>query len=164
MHVHNKDIFEESQILSRFTDYPVPFDRSNYAAAYDYTIKRYISECYELKDNPKSKYFGTESGKPAIIVLCTDWHDARTIYNTSIRKLTNKWGLPLVEFDKYIGFTKGSPHPVTTKQQSLLYSPDKQIINGVEYGWHPERGHDKYIQRRMASVFVELMKKVLPLK
>lgn len=163
MQVHNRDVFDESQLLSNYKDYTVPFDRTNYAKAYDYVIKRYISECYELKDNPKSKYYGTKTGKPAVIILCTDWHDARTTYNTAIRKLAEKWGLPLIEFDKYIGFSKNNPHPETGGQQSLLYAKDTQTIEGTKYGWHPDRGEDKYIQQRMASIFVDLMQKVLPL-
>lgn len=164
MQVHDRDVFDESQLLLNYKDYITPFDKSNYAAAYDYVIKRYLSECYELRNNPKSRYYKTKSGKPAVIVLCTNWHDARTIYNTSIRKLTQKWGLPLVEFDKYIGFSKNATHPVTGEQQSLLYAKDTQIIDGVLYGWHPLRGENEYIQQRMAAIFADLMRKVLPLK
>ena len=164
MQVHNRDVFDESKLLTKYTDYLVPFDRSNYAAVFDYVIKRYISECYELKNNPESKYFGTKSGKPAVIILCTHWHDGRVIYNTSVRKLATKWGLPLIEFDKYIGFSKDTPHPVTGEQQSLLYAKDTQTIDGVKYGWHPDRGEDKYIQQRMASIFTDMMRKVLPIK
>lgn len=164
MQVHNRDVFDQSQLMEDYTSYQVPFDRTNYAAAYDYVIKRFISECYQLKNNPKSKYFGTKCGKPAVIVLCTDWHDGRTIYNSSIRKLAAKWGFPLIEFDKYIGFSKNTPHPVTKGQTNMLYAKDTQKIDGVEFGAHPERGEDKYIQQRMASIFVDLMRKILPLK
>lgn len=164
MQVHEKDVFNESELLPAYTDYTIPFDRSNYAAAYDYVIKRYLTECYELRDNPQSKYYGSKSGKPAIIVLCTHWHDARKIYNTSIRQLAEKWGFPLVEFDKYIGFSKNVPHPVTGKQQSLLFTSDEQVTDGVTYGFHPKNGKNEYIQQRMAAVFVDVMKKVLPLK
>ena len=164
MQVHNRDVFDESQLLSNYKEYTLPFDRSNYARVFDYVIKRYISECYELKDNPKSTYYGTKSGKPVVIVLCTDWHDARVTYNTAIRKLAAKWGLPLVEFDKYIGFSKNSPHPVSGQQFSLLYSKDNQTIEGTKYGWHPDRGEDKYIQQRMAVIFADVMRKVLPTK
>lgn len=161
MQVHNRDVFDESQLLLNYKDYTTPFDRANYAKAFDYVIKRYISECYALKDNPKSKYYETKAGKPAVIVLCTDWHDARTTYNTSIRKLAEKWGLPLVQFDKYIGFSKNNPHPVTGEQQSLLYAQDSQTIEGTKYGWHPDRGEDQYIQQRMAAIFIDLMRKIL---
>lgn len=164
MHVHNRDVFDESQLLSDYKEYATPFDRTNYARAFDYVIKRYIGECYELKNNPKSTYYGTQAGKPAVIVLCTDWHDARITYNTAIRKLAQKWGIPLVEFDKQIGFSKNGPHPTTRQQFSLLHSKDNQTIEGTKYGWHPDRGEDKYIQQRMAAIFVETMRKVLPIK
>lgn len=164
MQVHNRDVFDETQLMPKYTDYATPFDRSNYAAAYDYVIKRYLSDCYNLKDNPKSKYYGTKFGKPANIVLCTNWHDARVTYNASIRKVAQKWGIPLVEFDNYIGFSKNVHHPVTNDQYSLLYSYDTQIIEGVKYGLHPDRGEDKYIQQRMAAIFANAMKNVLPIK
>ena len=164
MQVHNRDAFDESQLMVNYKDYPTPFDRSNYAKAFDYVIKRYITECYELKDNPDSKYYGTKNGKPAVIVLCTNWHDARITYNTSVRKLSEKWGIPLVEFDKYIGFSKNVPHPVTGEQPSLLFATDTQTIEGTKYGAHQDRGHDKYIQQKMASIYTDLMRKVLPTK
>lgn len=164
MQVHNRDVFDESQLLADYKEYVTPFDRSNYARVFDYVIKRYMSECYELKDNPQSKYYGTKAGKPAVIVLCTDWHDARITYNTAIRKLAAKWGLPLVEFDCYIGFSKNCLHPTTGQQFSRLYSKDTQTIEGTKYGWHPDRGEDKYIQQRMAAIFADLMRKVLPTK
>ena len=148
----------------KYTDYTTPFDRSNYAAAFDYVIKRYQSECYALKDDPKSKYYGTKSGKPAVIVLCTDWHDARTTYNAAIRRLAARWGLPLVEFDRNIGFSKDTPNPATGTQQSLLHAQDTQTIEGVAYGWHPQRGQDKYIQQRMAAIFTDTMRRILPAK
>jgi hypothetical protein len=99
-----------------------------------------------------------------VIVLCTDWHDARVTYNTSVRKLAEKWGLPLVEFDRYIGFSRNRVHPVTKEPHSLLYATDKQTINGVEYGWHPARGENSFIQQRMAAIFADLMQRVLPVR
>lgn len=164
MQVHNRDVCNPAGLKADYADYATPFDRSNYAAAFDYVIKRYQSECYALRDNPRSKYYGTKSGKPAVIVLCTDWHDARVTYNAAVRRLAAKWGLPLVEFDANIGFSRESPHPVTGEQQSLLYAQDTQTIEGVTYGWHPQRGEDKYIQQRMAAVFADTMRKILPLE
>lgn len=163
MQVHNRDVFDESQLKERYQDYAVPFDRSNYAAAYDYVIKRYLSECYQLKFDEHSRYYRTPGGKPVLIVLCTDWHDGRTVYNESIRKLAVKWGFPLVEFDANIGFSKNNIHPVTGEQISLLYAKDKQTIDGVSFGWHPYPGRKQYIQQRMAAIFLAVMKRVLPL-
>lgn len=164
MQVHNRDVFDSTQLKEKYTDYKLPFDRSNYAAAFDYVIKRYITECYELKNNPRSKYYKSATGKPAIIVLCTAWHDGRTIYNTSVRKLAAKWGLPLVEFDQYIGFSRNAPHPVTGQQTSLLYATDNEVIDGVKFGKHPIRGEQSYIQQRMAAIFQDTMLRILPLK
>lgn len=164
MQVHNRDVSATGGLKEKYTDYTTPFDRSNYAAAFDYVIKRYQSECYALKDDPKSKYYGTKSGKPAVIVLCTDWHDARTTYNAAIRRLAARWGLPLVEFDRNIGFSKDTPKPATGTQQSLLHAQDTQTIEGVAYGWHPQRGQDKYIQQRMAAIFTDTMRRILPAK
>lgn len=164
MHVHDKDVASELGLVENYTGYKTPFDRSNYAAAYDYVIKRYITECYNLKFDKGSKYYETPSGKPAVIILCTHWHDARTIFNPAIRKLAEKWGLPVVEFDKYIGFSKDVLHPVTGRQYSIIYSQNNEMVNGEEFGWHPQVGEDQYIQQRMGAIFADLMKKVLPLK
>lgn len=165
MHVHNMDVFENSELKENYTDYKVPFDRSNYAAAYDYVIKRYISDCYNLKFDKDSKYYNTQSGKPVIIILSTHWHDARPIYNESVRLLAQKWGFPVIEFDKNIGFSRNTPHPVNKLQMSRLYADDNtETIDGVVYGWHQLRGEDKFIQQHMAAIFVDTMKKVLPLR
>ena len=98
------------------------------------------------------------------IVLCTHWHDCRTVYNESIRKLAAKWGFPLIEFDKYIGFSKNVLHPVTGKPFSQLYSTDIQVTEGIAYGHHPIRGEQSYMQQRMAAIFVDSMNRILPIK
>lgn len=164
MQVHDRDVFDPSQLKPAWTDYETPFNKTNYAAAYDYVIKRYISECYALREKPGSRFYQTQSGKPPVIILCTHWHDARVTYNTTIRQLAAKWGLPLVEFDKNIGFSKDTPHPVTGKQVSLLYATDTQTTGGVTYGWHPKRGEDSYVQQRMAAIFADTLRRVLPVR
>lgn len=80
----------------------------------------------------------------------------------SVRKLAAKWGLPLVEFDANIGFSRHMPHPVTGGQISLIYADDTQVVNGVRVGWHPLRGKDQYIQRKMAAIFAARMSQLLP--
>lgn len=160
MQVHNQDVFDETGLKEKYTDYDSPFGRKDYSAAFDYVIKHYLTDCYNLKFDESSKYYNTSAGKPAVIVLCTDWHDGRVVYNTSVRKLASKWGLPVVEFDKHIGFSKNSLHPVTGEQISRLYAKDKQEIDGVAFGWHPERGEDKYIQRRMGAIFADTMRRI----
>lgn len=162
MQVHNREVADSPKLKAGWRDYATPFDRSDYAAAFDYVIKRYQDECYALREKQGSKYFGSKAGKPAVIVLCTDWHDARVTYNGSVRRLAERWGLPVVEFDKNIGFSKNSPHPVTGEQTSLLFATDTQKIDGVTYGWHPLRGEKSHIQRRMAAIFAERMAGLLP--
>lgn len=162
MHVVNRDVFDETELKTDYVDYTTPFDRSNYAAAFDYVIKRYLTECYQLKFDKASSYYNSPNGKPAVVILCTDWHDARTVYNTTVRKLAAKWGFPLIEFDRLIGFSDNISHPVTGERMSTLYSFDRKTIEGVEYGWHPNRGKDKYIQKRMSAIFADTMRKIFP--
>lgn len=162
MQVHDRDVFEDSQLKEEYTDYEIPFARDNYAAAFDYVVKRYLTECYSLKFDENSRYYNTRMGKPAVIVLCTDWHDGRVTYNTSVRRLAEKWGFPVVEFDRYIGFSKNSVHPVTKQQTSLLFTGDNQQIAGEKFGWHPENGKDSYIQRRMGAIFADTIRKIFP--
>ena len=165
MHVHERNVSDTVGLKKDYNDYPIPFDRSNYAAAYDYVIKKYITDCYNLKFDKSSKYYNTFAGKPAIIVFSTHWHDARPIFNNSIRQLGERWGIPVIEFDKYIGFSKNQLHPVTGQQTSILYTNNNtQEIKGETFGWHPSHGKGQYIQQRMAAIFVDMMKKVLPLK
>lgn len=165
MQVHEKDVANTTGLRENYTDYEVPFDRSDYAAAYDYVIKKYLTDCYNLKFDEKSKYYNTPFGKPAIIVLSTHWHDSRVIYNDAIRILADRWGFPVIEFDKNIGFSKSKVHPVTKEQMSKLFTNgNNETTHGVQHGWHPESGEDKYIQQRMAAVFADTMRKTLPLK
>ncbi len=164
MHVHDKDVFDETQLKEDYKDYETPFNRNNYAAAFDYVIKRYLAECYNLKFDENSAYYNTRHGKPAIIVFCTHWHNARVVYNSSVRKLADKWGFPVVEFDKYIGFSKNALHPVTREQISRMYAVDTEVNNGEIYGWHPENGADKYIQQRMAAIFADTLRKIFLFK
>lgn len=161
MQVHEKDVFEASQIKESYQDYTTPFTRENYAAAFDYVIKRYMAECYNLKFDEQSKYYNTRQGKPAVIILCTHWHDARVVYNSSVRQLAQKWGFPVVEFDNCIGFSKETLHPVTGEQVSRIFAVDTQKSNGEIFGWHPENGPDKYIQQRMAAIFADTMRRIM---
>ncbi|MCM1070953.1 MAG: DUF5040 domain-containing protein [[Clostridium] fimetarium] len=153
-HVHNQNVANEQWLKDKWEDYTNIASTTDYSVAYDYVIKRYIADCEGLKDNPESKYYGTEHGKPAKIMLCTHWHDARTTYNPAIRKLAEKWNLPLVKFDENIGFSRLDAE-TQADQPSLGFAHDTETIGGVKYGWHPLRGSNSYIQRRMAQIFVE---------
>ena len=170
MHVHNYNVYDGGILEDNFNNYVLPFDTTittneNYSRAYDYVIKKYRELCYNAKDNPSSKWYGSSHGKPCQIVLCTHWHDARVTFNSSIRKLAKKWGLPLVTFDENIGFTKVSPYSDGT-QISVWYAhanmPESymwtEVIDGVEYGWHQDRGREQYIQKRMGAIFANMVK------
>lgn len=159
MQVHNEAVANELTLKDNYKDYTLEQISTDYAAAYDYVIKRYKDDCYQQKNNPVSKYYGSENGKPAAIVLCTHWHDSRTIYNSDIRKLAVKWNLPLVKFDVNIGFTKDVL--MDGKQPSLQYASDTQTVDGVIYGQHPFRGRNQYIQQKMAQIFIAELENVL---
>lgn len=153
-HVHNQNVANEQWLKENWEDYTNIASTTDYSVAYDYVIKRYIADCKALKDNPESKYYGTENGKPVKIMFCTHWHDSRTTYNPAIRKLAAKWGFPLVKFDDNIGFSRLDA-ATPEEQPSLRFAHDTETIGGVKYGWHPLRGSNSYIQRRMAQIFVE---------
>lgn len=153
-HSHNQAVNNTANIKTDYNDYTFPItDRS---AQWDYVLKKYAADCYAARLNPDSRWYGTKYGKPYMVVVCTHWHDARTIFNDSIRELQKKWGFILCEFDTRIGFSKNQVHPVTGEQVSILHcdnpSGDTEVINGVTYGWHPTRDKGAWIQHQMASI------------
>ena len=167
MHVHNQDVYTSTELKDSYGDYenttffPVDWEYNDAAnmspaQAYDYVLKKYAADCYALKGNSNSKWHGQPMGKPVNVVCLTHWHDARTLFNDSIRLLKDKWGFALVELDKEIGFTKELLHPVTKEQVSLLYAVDTETVDGVVYGWHPDRtelnGEPPVIQQRIAEI------------
>ncbi len=154
MHVHNQDVCDDIDLQENYSDYEVSTSMS-YSQAYDYVLKKYAAECYAAKDNPESKWYGTQCGKPCKVVCMTHWHDSRTVFNDSIRRLRDKWGFGLIELDKNIGFSKNSVHPVTGGQVSVIHAQDTEVIDGVTYGWHPSRATDAYIQDRIAEIVVK---------
>lgn len=154
MHTHNVDVCNGIRAKKdRLGENPT------IAEAYDYVIRRYISMCRELEFDSSSAWFGVAGGKPVDIILCTHWHDGRVIFNNSVRRLSEQWRgyVRLCEFDKNIGFTKDRPITKSGKQVSTSYAHPgagaTEIIDGVEYGWHPKRGRDSEIQQRMADIF-----------
>lgn len=153
MHVHNQDVASTNGIKENYEDYSYD-EVQQYNTAYDYVIKRYKADCYNLKFNPESKYYQTENGKPATIILCTHWHDSRVTYNQSIRTLAERWQLPLVEWDENIGFTRKEVDP-DGRQPSIKYAADTEKIYDITFGWHPLRGKEQYIQQKMAAICME---------
>lgn len=160
MHVHNQNVANTEWIKEDYTEYTESALSTNYPIAYDYVIKKYKDDCYKLKDDPTSKYYGTESGKPALIMFCTHWHDSRTIYNKAIRTLAERWSIPLIKWDENIGFTK-DVLDTDGRQPSMKFSGDSENIGGVIYGWHPLRGQGQPIQQKLASIFIAEMENIM---
>lgn len=166
MHCHELEVCDESKLLEDYHDYDVN-EKMDYSQAFDYIIRKYIDECRALEHNPDSKWFGIEGGKPVKIMLCTYWHDARVVYNTSIRRLAERWKdyTHLCAFDENIGFTKDEPDPVTGEQISVQFARnginDTEVLYGVTYGWHPTRGSNAEIQQRMARIFADAVREYL---
>ena len=130
-----------------------PFTELSHAACIDYILKKWQKKCYDQKDNPNSKWYGTPFGKPNNLMFVTHWHDARVSYNDSVRELAHKWGGAICEFDKKIGFSKEQPL-YDGSQISVKYAVDTETIGSTVYGWHPLRGAEgQYIQRKMANIF-----------
>ncbi len=130
-YTRNYTIFSEEL----FTEY-------SHAQQMDYILKRWRQIC-------------TQYNKPMQVILVTHWHDGRTTYNESVRKLAQRWEADVCELDKYIGFTKDHPLP-DGRQPSILYAKDTEIIDGIEYGWHPLRGKEgEYIQSVMADILAD---------
>lgn len=166
MHCHELEVCDESKLLEDYHDYDVN-EKMDYSQAFDYIIRKYIDECRALEHNPDSRWFGIEGGKPVKIMLCTYWHDARVAYNTSIRRLAERWKdyTHLCAFDENIGFTKDESDPVTGEQISIQFAQNEygntEVIDGVTYGWHPTRGKDSEIQFRMARIFADAVREYL---
>jgi hypothetical protein len=159
LHVHNQNVANTEWIKEDYTEYTLSTLSANYSVAYDYVIKKYQDDCRRLKDNPASSYYGSENGKPAVIFLCTHWHDSRTVYNPAIRTLAQRWNLPLIKWDENIGFSKNQPD-TDGKQPSIQYARDNENIGGVTYGWHPLRGKGQYIQQKMAGIAMAELEKI----
>lgn len=193
MHVHNYDVYTLPQKYIDFTwkDYEDEPGSDNiitngmgstdiaYAKSYDYVIKKWFQLNKDLKD-ADGVYKGTTFGRNPKIVFCTHWHDGRKKFNEAIRKLSNKWGIPLVRFDDNIGMsceamTQNIQADDGTKLRDIVQfalqsnegGKKPTVINGKDYNtevidgvilpWHQDRGQDKEIQKRMAFVAKELI-------
>lgn len=162
MFSHNYDISLFNEVEDDWTNYSF-FQYSNDRVStrcFDYIIRKYRDMCYAQRLVTGSKWFGTTAGKPCNIILTTNWHDSRTRYNDSVRKVCEKWRLPLVAFDECVGFTRNQPLETASGesiQMSLKYSGDTEVIDGVTYGWHPQLGQAQYIQQKMAKTFCDYL-------
>lgn len=144
-----------------------------YAAGYDYLLKKYALDCYNLRLNPDSKYYGTKSGKPVIIVCTTQWHDGYVRFNDSVKIMAKRHGAIVCDVANNVGFSYLQTDP--TNDDSIRWgalhcnnaaigsSNDTETIpiHGVMYtgmGWHPTRQWDCYIQMKRAQILAETMR------
>lgn len=144
-----------------------------YAAGYDYLLKKYALDCYNLRLNPDSKYYGTKSGKPVIIVCTTQWHDGYVRFNDSVKIMAKRHGAIVCDVANNVGFSYLQTDP--TNDDSIrwgaLHCNNAAIgsgndtetipIHGVMYtgmGWHPTRQWDCYIQMKRAQILAETMR------
>lgn len=144
-----------------------------YTAGYDYLLKKYALDCYNLRLNPDSKYYGTKSGKPVIIVCTTQWHDGYVRFNDSVKIMAKRHGAIVCDVANNVGFSYLQTDP--TNDDSIrwgaLHCNNAAIgsgndtetipIHGVMYtgmGWHPTRQWDCYIQMKRAQILAETMR------
>lgn len=144
-----------------------------YAAGYDYLLKKYALDCYNLRLNPDSKYYGTKSGKPVVIVCTTQWHDGYVRFNDGVKKMAKRHGAIVCNVADNVGFSYLQTDP--TNDDSIrwgaLHCNNAAIgsgndtetipIHGVMYtgmGWHPTRQWDCYIQMKRAQILAETMR------
>lgn len=120
--------------------------------AWEYVLTTYRRQCFEVQFNPSSRWYGNSNGEPCIIVVLTHWHDGREDYNNSIRRLQKRKDFLLCELDKNIGFDKIHLNPSTGKQFSIQYALNTEKINGVVFGWHPQRDKNVYIQQKIMNI------------
>ena len=144
-----------------------------YAAGYDYLLKKYALDCYNLRLNPDSKYYGTKSGKPVVIVCTTQWHDGYVRFNDSVKIMAKRHGAIVCNVADNVGFSYLQTDP--TNDDSIRWGAlhcnnaaygsgnDTETIpiHGVMYtgmGWHPTRQWDSYIQMKRAQILAETMR------
>lgn len=156
--------------------YPQKDDvNEKYAAGYDYLLKKYIKDCYELRNNPNSKYYGTVQGKPVIIVMCTQWHDGYVVYNNAVKEVASRFGAVVCDFASNAGFSYKQTNPDdpnSIRQSSLLctnrlYGSGNDFqdiyIDGVLYtnmGWHSTRDINSYFSLKRGNILADVLKKI----
>lgn len=144
-----------------------------YSAGYDYLLKKYAKDCYNLKDNPKSKWYGTKSGKPCVIVICSYWHDGYTVFNESAKILAQKHGALYCDIANQVGFSYRQTDPTNDDsiRQSFLYCNNSEFgsgndsedipIDGVVYtnmGWHATRDVNAPLTLKRGKILSEILK------
>lgn len=153
-----------------------PIIDERYAAGYDYLIKKYRQECYNLKDNPASKWYGSEYGKPCTIIICSHWHDGYVVFNESAKKLSDRTGCVFVNTADYNGWSYKTTNPNDSNSirwsaqvcHNASYGGSNDLhdepINGIIYtnmGFHPTRDVNSEFNIRRANIFKDALNKIL---
>lgn len=156
------------------SDYVIPLTSSkvteSYAAGFDYFLKKYAAMCYACKNDPNSRWYGTKSGKPFNVIICSYWHDARTVYNAAAKTLCERHGALFCDFAGQVGFSYHQTDPTDPNsiRQSALYcnnaaygggsDTETLTIDGVQYtgmGWHPTRDPNSYLTKKLGKILSE---------
>lgn len=125
-----------------------PFRQYSAAQCMDYILKKWQQICVHYN-------------RPMHVLFVTHWHDSRTIYNNAVRRLAIRWNADVVELDKNIGFSKDELDK-DGRQPSIKYAVDTEMIDSVEYGWHPLReGKGVYIQHKMGNILSRKLKQYI---
>ena len=162
--------FGASGPYSENTEAQAAFER--YSAGYDYLLKKYVLDCYNLRSNPNSKYYGTKMGKPVRIIICSYWHDGYKRFNTSAEKLARKFGATFCNIADNVGlsYRQTNPSDPNSIRQSALYCFGSQFgdsgdiedipIDRVKYtnmGWHVTRDYTLEFNQRRGDILVNAM-------
>lgn len=144
-----------------------------YAAGFDYVLKKWAEMCLAEKDDESSRWYGTKTGKPFSVIICSYWHDGRVTYNDAAKILAERHGALFCDFASQIGFSykQTDPSDANSVRQSALYCNNSafggsndtttETINGVTYtgmGWHPTRDAQSYLVQRRGQILSEMLK------
>lgn len=172
----NHRIVTYGSLGSRGTLQPNNEINERYSAGFDYLIKKYKQDCYDLKNNPLSKWYGSPFGKPTQIIICSYWHDGYVVYNESARELSNRLGATYCDIANNVGFTykTTNPNDENSLRDSYLYcnnrlyssSNDSETIpiNGVNYtnmGWHATRDMLSDLTKIRGSILASTLEKLI---
>jgi hypothetical protein len=137
-----------------------------YASGYDYLLKKYAYDCYMLKFNPKSKWYGSPFGKPCNVVICSYWHDGYKVFNESAKILAKRHGALYCDIAGQVGFSYMQTDPTNENsiRVSRLYcnnsfgNEEDIPIDGVMYtkmGWHATRDVNSPLTLKRGKILSE---------
>lgn len=185
--VFTEEMIEECDLLViNFThntgniDIEDMYDITDSYGALNWIIRKYKELCRAKKDNPQSSYYGTKIGRPCRIAITSNWHDGRTTYTKVYKKVAENWCLPILDWQNNNFFAKngmiwidGDNTDDKKWHESVYYASytedgsttnyDIQTIDGIGYGYHPNKSETSAIQEFMGRRFVSLIKEIFGL-